>query len=347
MPSGRLDGLDRLRGAALALMLIHHLVDWFTGDARGLIPGWEGFAVTDVAAAAFTLTLGASVPLLLASRRRRGVHRRTVAVTVVRRYGLLVPIGLGLRWALGFDTDQLGVLETLGICALVTAVVVSVAGHRGAAVLAVGSLGATALLVGHVDAGTGGFAVQLLDGTFPLLAYLGFALVGAAVVGALRQPGHLPWVVGAAVMLTGWTAWLVAVGQPPDRYPATVAFLVPGLAGTAWLYALCAPARAGSIPVVGTLVQRAGAHTFGVFIGHYAIYYGLRELGWLRSLPPAAGTVAAVVVALAIIAVAPRMPTPPWSPRTGWRTRPEAVPDPRPVRPPEEAAVDLREGVTV
>ncbi len=34
-------------------MLVHHLVDWYGGDARRVIPGWPQFAVTDVAAPAF------------------------------------------------------------------------------------------------------------------------------------------------------------------------------------------------------------------------------------------------------------------------------------------------------
>ena len=40
----RLPGLDRLRAAALLLMLFHHFTGWFhPGEARRILPGWEGF----------------------------------------------------------------------------------------------------------------------------------------------------------------------------------------------------------------------------------------------------------------------------------------------------------------
>ena len=123
MTSRRLGGLDRLRGAALVLMLVHHFTDWYGGNARAVLPGWPGFALTDVAAPAFTIALGASVPLLLASRRRRGLPGWGIAVTTARRYGLLIPIGVALRAAMGFDLGHVGVLETLGLCALVVAAV--------------------------------------------------------------------------------------------------------------------------------------------------------------------------------------------------------------------------------
>src|SRR3546814_14476126 len=96
-------------------MLVHHLTGWFGRDGRAVIPGWDGLAVTDVAAVAFTVALGASVPLLLASRARRGQGGWRLAGTVVRRYGLPIPIGVALRAALGFDHDDLGGLQTTGL----------------------------------------------------------------------------------------------------------------------------------------------------------------------------------------------------------------------------------------
>ena len=49
----RLASLDRLRAAALTLMLLHHFTKWLAGDPRRILPGWEGFAFTDVCAPAF------------------------------------------------------------------------------------------------------------------------------------------------------------------------------------------------------------------------------------------------------------------------------------------------------
>jgi uncharacterized membrane protein len=56
----RLPGLDRLRGAALLLMLVHHLTSWLVGDAAEAVPGWRTFPVTAVAAPAFAVAAGAS-----------------------------------------------------------------------------------------------------------------------------------------------------------------------------------------------------------------------------------------------------------------------------------------------
>src|SRR5690606_8123252 len=113
----RSGALDRLRGVALAAMLVHHLVDWSTGDARAVLPGWRSFALTDAAAVAFFVAAGASMALFVASQRRRGVRRALVAARVLRRYGMLVPIGLTLDWVMWRDVAMMGVLEVLGLAA--------------------------------------------------------------------------------------------------------------------------------------------------------------------------------------------------------------------------------------
>lgn len=326
--SPRLDGLDRLRGSALVLMLVHHLTGWFGSDARALMPGWSGFAVTDVAAVAFTVALGASVPLLIDSRRRRGVHGRALAATVLRRYGLLIPIGLALRAAVGFELDHAGVLETLGLCALLTAVVASTVSSSSAratiaAAVLIAAPGVEQLAADRSDP----VSTFFLSGTFPLVAYLGLALVGCAAVPHLRSgPRRRPAALLAASGVIA-TVVLIAGGNLPDRYPGDSSFLVPGLAGTALLYLLVSSPRLDRASLAGRTIERAGAHTFGVFVGHYAIYAALREAGLLHDAPAPVALTLAVAVTLAIVWVAPRVPQPPWSPRTGWR-------NPRPVEAP-------------
>ena len=100
-------------------MLVHHLTGWLTGiDARDVLPGWPDFAVTDVAAPAFFVAAGMSAALFVASRRRRGLSSTRIAAQIVRRYGLLVPWGVGLCWALGRSPWGFGVLEALGVTVL-------------------------------------------------------------------------------------------------------------------------------------------------------------------------------------------------------------------------------------
>jgi peptidoglycan/LPS O-acetylase OafA/YrhL len=320
----RLVGLDRLRGAALLLMLVHHLTGWLGNEPRAVLPGWDGFAVTDVAAVAFTVALGASVPMLLASRARRGQRGWRLAGTVIRRYGLLIPIGVALRWALGFDLDDVGVLETLGLCALATAVVVRLA-PRAVPVVAVAALVAApaAERVGH-DTETW-LAKATLAGTFPLIAYVGFALVGAAVAPLLGHERERLGALLASVVGVAWTAALVLAGDVPDRYPGEASFLVPGLAGTALLYLAVTSPRLDDAGRVGGVIRRAGAHTFGIFIGHYAVYLALRETGHLHDLSDGVALAVAIATAIGFALLAARMPKLPWSPRTGW-ARPRTPP---------------------
>lgn len=306
-------------------MLVHHLTGWFGSDGRAAMPGWEGFAVTDVAAVAFTVALGAAVPMLLASRARRGRTGWQLAGTVLRRYGLLIPIGIALRAALGFDLETIGVLETLGLCAVATAAAVRAAPRSVPALAAATLLAAPA--TERAAVGEGGVVEAAFAGTFPLAAYLGFALLGAAcapILGHARERR-------AALVVTGigaaWTAGMVVLGNPPDRYPGDASFLVPGIAGTALLYLAVTSPRLDGSRHVGGLVRRAGSHTFGIFVGHYAVYLALREVGWLHDLSPAPAVVAAVITTMAFAIGADRMPTLPWSPRTG-RARPRPAPAP-------------------
>jgi surface polysaccharide O-acyltransferase-like enzyme len=317
----RWSALDRLRGVALVGMLIHHLTDWMTGDARAVLPGWRSFAVTDVAAVAFFVAAGASMALFVSSRRARGMSRRRVSAQVLRRYGLLVPIGMALDWVLWRHPTMFGVLEALGVAVVVAAAVVAAIPDRllpaAAAFTVVGGMVAERLATGH----GGWWADELLAGKFPIVTYVGFVLVGAAIVRSGRYADER-WAMGAAAVGVAATVTLLVAGVAPDRYPGDLAFVIPGLAGTAIVYALAQTEVLGSIDPV---IRRAAAHTLGIFVAHYAIYAALRQLGLRGDIP---GLVA-VPLALGITAVAcllaPRVPQPPWSARTG-RRRPRPVP---------------------
>jgi hypothetical protein len=320
----RHDALDRLRGAALVMMLVHHLVDWLTRDARAVLPGWPSFAVTDVAAVAFFLAAGASMALFVASRRQRGVPRGRVAAQVLRRYGLLVPIGMALGWLLWRNPFMFGVLEALGLAVVLGAAVVALVPARwlpGAAVATlVAGMTAEWLAGGH----TGWVAREVIAGKFPLVTYVGFVAVGAAVVRTGRHVDRR-WAAMAAAVGAAGTLALVVAGVAPDRYPGGVPFVLPGLAGTAILFALAQVPWPGPAAVLDRVVRRAAAHTLGIFVAHYAIYALLRDLGLLGDVRGAVAVPAAVAVTVTICLMAPRMPRPPWSLRTGRLRRPAAA----------------------
>ena len=101
---------------------------------------------------------------------------------VLRRYGLLVPIGMTLDWVLWRHPTMFGVLEALGVAVVVAAAVVAVVPDRllpaAAAFTVVGGIVAE-----HLANGQGNWWFdELLAGKFPIVTYIGFVLVGAAAV---------------------------------------------------------------------------------------------------------------------------------------------------------------------
>jgi hypothetical protein len=320
--SARMLGLDRLRGLALVAMVVHHMTDWLTGDARAVLPGWSSFAVTDVAAPAFFVAAGASASLFVAARRRRGMTRPRAAAEVLRRYGLLVPIGVGFDWLLWRHPTMFGVIEALGVTVVVGAALAIAVGPRLPPIVAAGVLVAGMVAEWAVSGVGGWWADELVAGKFPAVTYLGFVLVGMAAVRTGRFADRR-WGLTAAALGAGAMTLLLALSVTPDRYPGGVAFVVPGLAGTALLYALAQCGWPTWLGAASRLIQSAAAHTLGIFLAHYVVYYVLVDrTGVARTVPGAVAVPIALLTAVALAAVAPRVPQPPWSLRTGRRRRP-------------------------
>jgi hypothetical protein len=132
----------------------------------------------------------------------------------------------------------------------------------------------------------------------------------------------------------------------PDRYPGGVPFVLPGLAGTAIVFALAQVPWPGPAAVLDRVVRRAAAHTLGIFVAHYAIYGLLRDRGLLGDVRGAVAVPAAVAVTVTICLLAPRVPRLPWSVRTGRLLRPPsadgaAVREPPASRPGHSSAANM------
>ena len=229
--------LDRLRGVALVAMLVHHLVDWSTGDARAVLPGWRAFTVTDAAAVMFFVAAGASMALFVGSRRGRGLSHGHVGAQILRRYGLLVPVGMALDWVLWRDPLMCGVLEVLGVTVVLGAAVAAAVPARALPVVAAAVVWGGVWSEQAVAGREGWWSTELIGGKFPLVTYLGFVLVGVAAVrcGWFADRRKVAAAAGAALLVT---LALLADGLVPDRYPGDVHFVVPGLAVTIAVYAL-------------------------------------------------------------------------------------------------------------
>src|SRR5215207_5061731 len=316
--TNRLEALDRFRGVALMAMLLHHLCEWLAGDARQVLPGWPDFILTDVAAPAFFVAAGASCALLVIGRRRRGASRLRIAGVVLRRYGLLVPVGMALAWFLWREPFAFGVLEALGTTVCVAAVLGALLPGGLVSVAATTALIAGVMVERDVTGQTDWLAVEFWAGNFPAITYLGFVLVGMAAVRSGRFVDRR-WVAGAALLgIVGFTAML-ADGIIPAGYPGDVGLVVPGLAGTAvayLLYQLDWPAWLGRFD---RMLRAAAVHTFGLFLAHYGIYGLLDLTRLLREVPDVLAVPVAASVAALLCVVAAHVPQLPWSVRTGWR----------------------------
>jgi uncharacterized membrane protein len=321
----RSSALDRLRGIALVAMLVHHIIDWLTGDARAVLPGWRAFALTDAAAVAFFVAAGASAALFVQSRRRR-LSRAQVAGQVARRYGMLVPIGVTLDWVFWRSPLMVGVLEVLGVTVLAGVAVSGLVPRRMLPVAAVTVLAAGIWSETAVAGSDAWFADEVIGGKFPLVTYLGFVLLGIAAV-------RTGWwadrrrVDAAAVVALLATLGLLADGIVPARYPGSVPFVVPGLALTIVAYALAQRRWSGPFSGVDAVIRGAAAHTLGIFVGHYLVYGALRGQGALGAVDGLVAVPAAVGITVAACLVASRVPQLPWSLRTGRRGR-RAAPAP-------------------
>lgn len=301
----RVPAIDRLRAVALIMMLVHHFTKWLAGDVRGIVPGWDGFVVTDLAAPAFTLAAGASAVLY-------AMLKRPHLLTIVRRYGMLVPIGMGLQWLftsrVPFDW---GVLQALGVGVVISTILATAV--RSPAVMAAFAAFtlATGPIVERVAEQHTGRLADVLGGVFPVVTYTGFALAGATGgLLLLRNPdrGRQALALGGAFALV--TVLMIQLGAEPDRYPGGAAFIIPGLAGTLLLF--------GVLDRVRTMPAAFGNHTLGIFVAHYAMLWVMTEYGWRRSMTPGTALVVAFAFTALFAVVAPHVPTLPWSLRTGW-----------------------------
>jgi hypothetical protein len=286
-------------------MLLHHFTKWLAGDPRHILPGWVGFAITDLAAPAFATAAGASAWMFFQTRVARGQSPVRVFATVLRRYGLLIPTGILLQtWTSHMPWDW-GVLQTLGAGVVLALVLTRV---LPAMPLAIAAL-ALGPVVEHAFAGQPGYLAEILGGTFPLVTYAGFALFGVAGAQLLvfdEQRGKQALIAGLLLVEVAIVFSIV-----PDRYPGDASFVIPGLAGTLILF--------GVLDRWRVLPDAIGRHTLGIFLAHYVAFYALKRFGLRGTFSPTTAVLSGVAAIALFALVAPHMPELPWSPRTGWR----------------------------
>lgn len=326
----RWGSLDVLRGVALVAMITHHFLDWTGGEARQRLPGFEAFALTDLAAPAFALGAGAAAFLVGQKIRPGASHVRGAdidaspqaqpdwgrALQAGWRWGQVLLLGLAIDIAVGGGIDGGGVLPTLALLGAVVTAASAVGFTRPvgwwglAAACAALAVPAKGLL-------SGGFVAELVSGSFSIVVYGTFAAAGAALAAGSRGAGEgaLPlWPAASATVVVGaLAAWLIpplaAEGLwTPRRHPGDLAFTVWGLAASLALWALVR-AFVSADTRVGAALARAGQRTLLVFGAHYVVKLALQHTDLQGTLDTPLwhlGTWLAVGAAVALATIPPR-----------------------------------------
>lgn len=309
----RWPSLDVFRGLALCFMIVHHFLDWTGGEGRRRLPGFEGFALTDLAAPAFALGLGAAAYLVGLQIRPAGAGPRWGrAGRALRRYGEVLALGLVIDLAVGGGIDGGGVLLTLAALGVAVSAL-SASGVRqpvvwwGLAALAV----LAAVPVAQPD--VVGVLPRLWAGPFSVVVYATFAAAGAGLAAAARGRGEegLPLLRTAAlVVVVGTVAWLVAPGAvapeglwPPARHPGHLSFTMWGLAGSLVLWAITRSVMS-STTRLGAGLARAGQRTLLVFGAHYVVKLVLQHTGLQGTLEGTGWTIGMLLAAAGACALA-------------------------------------------
>ena len=298
------------------MMLVHHFTGWLTYRPRDVLPGLPGLAFTDLAAPAFAVTAGASLALFVERSLRKGMDRSELRQQVLRRYGALVPIGMALTLIALSNPFYFGVLDALGWGALATYLVLRFIPSTSVRWLVVGAMFVTSRPAGAFVEGvfTTDYVVNAFAGKFPVLEYAGFAIVGALVADRLKR-----WTrrdaVAIALVAVGVAAVSTLFVGAPDRYPGGLAFVIPGLAGTAVLYALMLSWNPP--PALERALVVSGTRSLGIFVSHYALFVLLRATGLQETLEPVPALLIALALTAGVVIAALLLPPLPFSLRKG------------------------------
>jgi len=117
-PARRLASLDACRGIAVLGMLVANLVNVCLHDVPKVLTHNYGNTLRafDLPAPLFQFLVGVSLPLFLAQRRRNGRSEREAGLDAVRRFTLLIGLGILLDGAGALSlVPRWGVLQTLGL----------------------------------------------------------------------------------------------------------------------------------------------------------------------------------------------------------------------------------------
>jgi predicted acyltransferase len=137
----RLVSLDVLRGLTVAFMiLVNNAGDGSASFAQLRHSAWNGCTLTDLVFPLFLFIMGVSMTLSFEGRLTKGTAKSRIALQAAKRAALIFLLGLTLNALPFFHLGTLrycGVLQRIGICYLLAALLLLVARIRGVALVTV------------------------------------------------------------------------------------------------------------------------------------------------------------------------------------------------------------------
>jgi hypothetical protein len=285
----RVESVDACRAVAVVAMLVANLLNVCLREVPRPLTHNQGdvLRLFDFPAPIFQLLVGVSLALFLDARRRSGLTPAEAAVAALRRFGLLVVLGMVLDGVGRLTLAPCwGVLQTLGLGGAVATVLspYPAAVRVGVAVALLGAFSGAANGVVH--------ASPLASLAFVPLTLLGHVLGERIAAGA--EPRQ---VARDALAAAGAAAALALVaraeGVPFNKVLGTASFVALAAAAGAGLLALAAAREAAGRAMPPWLLAVGRSALTAWVLLHALVYYPAWLLlpGWER-LPLAPGMAA-------------------------------------------------------
>jgi len=299
----RINSLDAFRGLAILLMIFVHFINWFSKEVPLYLKYDLAKHVTlgDLVAPLFLVAVGISLWLSYSKRTEKGQKYLEIGKVYFKRYFLLIVVGLVLdmlrRGSINFTW---GVLETIGVAALIAFLLIRYSDKVLVAVIALSSaiysylsiLPDFSYLVYHSPFG----------GMPAIISWLSLALIGVMIGKRLvksfdEKKKFLLFLFKSAAVLIA-VAVLLSFVVPLDRGLVSTSYVLLASAGGLMVFS-----------VLFFLIEQKGMKLrfltdFGlsaliVFIAQYLfIAIPIKLLGLHKAFPLANGIVIALLLAL-------------------------------------------------
>jgi len=304
----RLPAIDLVRGLAVVLMVMHHVVDAWTRapDREGTL--WKALRhLGGVPAPGFLVLAGLSAALLAARAREKGVPTSIRAAEAVRRglyvfgiafaFRLFVFVGGLNRWSEWRGIFRVDVLNCMGLALVLVGGLGALAGSRRSSIVVgvsvfVAFVAPAPWIYGRELGWDATFVANYVAGAGPLVLFPAFPWIG--FVGAGWVLGEVTWSASADEAPRGFATTLLFGGlmavavpvsidallswspfPPHNWWRASPAYVVVRIGIQMTLLGLALRWTAPEASPAGRLLLLFGRHSLFVYVFHLELAYGL------------------------------------------------------------------------